>query len=251
MLWIYGRCRSGTRWFWAATCYDWHAGADEETLEHGWAESEDGAVHMARRVIEPRTGDRLALAYIRQSIASRAPKQVNAVKRSARAPKPGTVEPAPVEYLYEPWSWTDYDNPPYETLRGIRQIPVIKKTARRIYFDNTSRWDRRDAVITLGYIDRQEFEADTRNCHRGTLAGATTLPSSSQHGGGTVYANREAAEEYLFAHLRTQERKRQEAEPDLRRLRMEMADAHPDRGGTNEGFIAARKRYKEALRRAS
>jgi hypothetical protein len=30
-----------------------------------------------------------------------------------------------------------------------------------------------------------------------------------------------------------------------------MADAHPDRGGTNEEFIAARERYERALRRAS
>jgi hypothetical protein len=32
---------------------------------------------------------------------------------------------------------------------------------------------------------------------------------------------------------------------------MAMADAHPDRGGTNEAFMAARERYKQALRQAS
>jgi hypothetical protein len=32
---------------------------------------------------------------------------------------------------------------------------------------------------------------------------------------------------------------------------MAMAEAHPDRGGTNEGFIAARKAYEQALRQAS
>ena len=32
---------------------------------------------------------------------------------------------------------------------------------------------------------------------------------------------------------------------------MAMADAHPDRGGTNEEFIAARERYKQALKEAS
>lgn len=40
-----------------------------------------------------------------------------------------------------------------------------------------------------------------------------------------------------------------EREPELRRLRM--ADAHPGRGGTDEEFMAARERYKRALRRAS
>jgi hypothetical protein len=32
---------------------------------------------------------------------------------------------------------------------------------------------------------------------------------------------------------------------------MAMADAHPDRGGTDEGFIAARKAYERALRGVS
>jgi hypothetical protein len=30
-----------------------------------------------------------------------------------------------------------------------------------------------------------------------------------------------------------------------------LADAHPDRGGTNEEFMAASERYKQALRQAS
>jgi hypothetical protein len=33
----------------------------------------------------------------------------------------------------------------------------------------------------------------------------------------------------------------------LARLRREMAGAHPDRGGTSEGFIAARTRYQRAV----
>jgi len=68
---------------------------------------------------------------------------------------------------------------------------------------------------------------------------------------GTVYATRDAAEDCMYHRERERERKRAEAEPELRRLHMAMADAHPDRGGTNEGFIAARKAYEQALRRAS
>jgi hypothetical protein len=79
----------------------------------------------------------------------------------------------------------------------------------------------------------------------------STSVSAWYHRGGTVYATREAAEEYLYAWEREQERKREEAGPELRRLRMAMAEAHPDRGGTNEGFIAARKAYEQALRQAS
>jgi hypothetical protein len=75
--------------------------------------------------------------------------------------------------------------------------------------------------------------------------------SSEHHGGGDVFATREAAEEYLYRWEREQERKQNEAEPERRRLRLAMADAHPDRGGTNEGFIAAREAYERALRQAS
>ena len=90
------------------------------------------------------------------------------------------------------------------------------------------------------------------DCWHGYPPGVARLPSSSErHGGGTVYAIREAAEEYLYAWEREQERKRKEAGPELRRLRMAMADAHPDRGGTNEEFMAARERYEQAVRRAS
>jgi hypothetical protein len=38
---------------------------------------------------------------------------------------------------------------------------------------------------------------------------------------------------------------------DLRQLKAEMAAAHPDRGGSNAAFIAARERYLGALRRCS
>ena len=232
-----------------------------------------------------------------------------------------------MQYLYEPWSWTDYDNPPYETHRGIRVISIVKKTPRRIYYDATDSRDRHDGVVTLGYIGRQDLEADTRcrdscprdipaglvcaahgrgfphcvhfgeqgwasrdprhfsprgcdeicpidtqgmecaehgyawdhcphrstpgDCDHGLPAGAARLPGPWYQRGGIVYATCEAAEAYLNAREREQERNRAEAEPELKRLRAAMADAHPDRGGTNGGFITARKAYEQALRSAS
>jgi hypothetical protein len=90
------------------------------------------------------------------------------------------------------------------------------------------------------------------NCWHGSPAGCADLPGRGGNlGGGTVYATREAAEEYLYRWRREQERERKDAEPELKRLRMAMADAHPDRGGTNEEFIAARDQYDRALRQAS
>jgi hypothetical protein len=66
-----------------------------------------------------------------------------------------------------------------------------------------------------------------------------------------LFATREAAEGYLFAAERKRERERPSREAEVKAARRAMADAHPDRGGTDEEFIAARKRYEHALRRAS
>jgi hypothetical protein len=321
MLWTYGRCRSGSRWFWAARCYDWRAGADEELLEHGWSDSEDGALGDARAAIERCAAGRPAIAYVRQHCAYQVLKQVNSAKRRARPPKPGANSAAVVEYLYEPWSWSDDYG---ETDKGISEVPIVKKTAKRIYYDVSDRWDERDGVVKLGFISRQEFESDTRcatkcpreipvqvcgphghagahcvhrgqefrhppagrhygggcgedcprgisatkcaehgytwdhcphgesPCHHGYPAGQARRPGGRWYDhGGMFFTTREAAEQYLYSADRERERQRQEAEPEIRRLRREMAAVHPDRGGTDEEFIAARKRYEEALRRAS
>lgn len=39
--------------------------------------------------------------------------------------------------------------------------------------------------------------------------------------------------------------------PSLPELRAAMADAHPDRGGSDEAFIAARQRYERARARGA
>ena len=342
----HGRCKSGSRWFWYAAVLDYDYPRCEDAVcvpglhphEYGWEETEDLALKVMAETVARLGGEVRKGAYRGNApgsarAASAALKRVNAARRRARPPKQGVSEAAPVEYLYEPWSWSDYDNPPYETHKGIREIPVVKKTARRIYYDNSSSWDREDGVVTLGYISREEFETDARcraDCPRDILAGlmcathsrdfphgahfgtddwyllrcydrgrhgrtsdcggpscpldvpgrkctehgytwehcphrsnpgacqhgypadAARLPDGSEHyGGGTVYATREAAEEDLHRWEREQEAKRKEREPELKQLRREMADAHPDRGGTNEGFMAARQRYERALRKAS
>ena len=145
-----GRCRSGKRWFWYAAVADYDYPRCDDPVctpglhphEYGWEDAEDAALAaMARAAVrlgtepgawkEPGPG--------RAAAATDALKRINAAKRNARPPRPGAAGAAPVEYLYEPWSWTDYDNPPYETHRGINAIPVVKKTAKRIYYDNTSR----------------------------------------------------------------------------------------------------------------
>jgi len=55
---------------------------------------------------------------------------------------------------------------------------------------------------------------------------------------------------YLVLGDRDSKRQR-DANAEVLRLRRAMAAADPDRGGTNEEFIAARERYERALRKAS
>jgi hypothetical protein len=198
-------------------------------------------------------------------------------------------------------------------------VPIVKKTAKLIYYTSDS-WDRREAVVSPGCISREQLETDTRcrdNCPRDIAAGLVCAlhgrghrhcvhvlspgrqchaPGGcgddcladtcgwrcAQHGytwehcphgedrcrhgypagvipipghrpgwaGRLFFATRQAAEDYL--HRRERERAQQAAPqaPLIKELRRAMADAHPDRGGTAEQFIQARRRYQTVLRAA-
>jgi hypothetical protein len=68
--------------------------------------------------------------------------------------------------------------------------------------------------------------------------------------GRLFFATREAAEDHLY---RGERERADQAAPQallIKELRRAMADAHPDRGGTAEQFIQARRRYQTALRSA-
>ena len=134
---------------------------------------------------------------------------------------------------------------PAGTRRWVQAVPIVRKTAKLIYYASDS-WDRREAVVSPGCISREQFEADALY-----PAGVIPVPGHRQRPAGWLFfATREAAE----AGLRRGERQRAErvtapalAIKDLRRV---MIDAHPDRGGTAEQFIEARRRYETALRAA-
>jgi hypothetical protein len=309
----YGRCKSGRQWFWCAQSFSYD---DDELHElHGYAVSEEAAITAARAACTELAAGQPAGASFRASTASGALKRVNAAKRRAR-PASGDRDAKPVEYLYVPW--TEIGDFAARTT-GINAIPIVKKTAKRIYYDASDSWDKYDQVHTLSWIDREELETDTRcadECVRTVPAGpvcaahslgylhcvhagqgfrrgsgcwreggcAETCPlgvpagvQCAQHGhtrphcrhdralgecphgspagqagkrrdsiyhGRDFYATREAAQAELDAGYEKHE------PADLRELRMAMADAHPDRGGTAEEFMAARQRYKRAEARA-
>lgn len=122
-----------------------------------------------------------------------------------------TASPAPREFLYELWdaNWDDGPLGNYQILRH----PITKKTAKRIYFTYSTGGHR------SGYVDRQRIEADGEIYHGYTMR---------------------------RLHLAPPEIPDHSKPPSLPALRKAMADAHPDRGGTDEAFIAARARYERA-----
>ncbi|MCX5407472.1 hypothetical protein OHA37_26865 [Streptomyces sp. NBC_00335] len=118
-------------------------------------------------------------------------------------------QPAAVEFLYELWD-ANWDDGPLGNYRILRHR-ITKKTARRIYFVRCG--DR------PAFVDRQRMEAAGeifyRPIARTLYLAEPTLP-------------------------------RQPKPASLPELKAAMADAHPDRGGTNSAFIAARQRYERA-----
>jgi hypothetical protein len=68
--------------------------------------------------------------------------------------------------------------------------------------------------------------------------------------GRLFFATREAAEEDLYGGERERAEQAAREAPPIKELRRAMADAHPDRGGTAEQFIQARRQYQTGLRAA-
>ena len=176
--------------------------------------------------------------------------RVGAAGRKARPRKPSAGDAAPVEYLYVPCVRLRYHGHPAEARRWVQEVPIVKKTAKLIYYTSDS-WDRREAVVSPGCISREQFETDTRchdRCRRGYPAGVIPVPGDRPGPTGRLFfATRQAAEDDL--HRGEGERAGQAAPRArlIKELRRAMADAHPDRGGTTEQFIQARRRYQTAL----
>lgn len=224
VLLAYGRCRSGRRWFWAAR--DW-----ESQVRHGRADTEDGALAAARAAVADLAAGRPAVGYLQHSVATGVLRDLNAAVRRAQQ-APATTEPGAVGYLYGTRSYLPDDAREPE-VREIVPFRIARKTPRRIYYvRREDGWDGPDT----GYVDRQALERDGEVRARRRSWGDDDS---------VLFATRELAEAYLFG----DRRQAAPSQPDLKQLRQEMADAHPDRGGSAEGFMAARERYQRALRR--
>ncbi|MER6351240.1 hypothetical protein ABT186_05160 [Streptomyces sp. NPDC001634] len=215
---FWGRCRSGRRWFWVAREID---GDDA----HGWASTPDEASRQANAAAVQLAAGRYANVRVLHGVAAEKLKKLNAAKRQEKTPKPKRPQPKvtppaePIGYLYAV-ELGRYDLDDVTWIPGkVVSFPITKKTAKRVYYLRP----RGPFEWQPGYVDRQELE------RHGSVRGAHWLQ--------------------LFA--TPPEIPKPVTPPSVKELKAAMAAAHPDRGGTDEAFIAARERYLKALRRAA
>jgi hypothetical protein len=170
--------------------------------------------------------------------------------------RPNADDAATVEYLYVPCVGVRHNGYRAETRRWVQEVPIVKKTAKWIYYASDS-WNRREAIVSPGCISREQFEADTRSGPRGEgrgrhgyPAGVIPVPGDDHRPGSAgplFFATREAAEEDLFRGKREQARRAAREAALRKELRRAVADSHPDRGGTVDQFIEAHRRYQAVL----
>ncbi len=182
-------------------------------------------------------------------------KRIGTAGRKSKHSKSTAGDAASLEYLYVPCVYTRNKGHSADTIRWVQEVPIVKKTAKLIYYTSDS-WNWRKAVVSPGCINRQQFEADTR-CHKegrsrhGYPAGVIPIPRDRPQAGSAgrfFFASREAAEGHLYREERRQASQAAAREAALiKELRRAMAEAHPDHGGTTQQFIEARRRYQTAL----
>ncbi|MEU8740567.1 hypothetical protein [Streptomyces halstedii] len=126
-------------------------------------------------------------------------------------------EIAVTEYVYGIDSSVHDDDRFYEAPHAVK-FPVVKKTAKRVYYEINGR---------TRFVDRQRLEAD----------GEVRRVGGWWERDLTVYL-REPAVEQL-------------ASPSLPELKAAMRAAHPDMGGSHKAFLAANKAYVQARNKAA
>jgi hypothetical protein len=216
-----GRCRSGQRWFWRVSNYSRCLNEEKDATEHGFVDTEDEAWAVMRAAVGRLAQGRPVHVVTSHDTASDGLKKLNEARRAARPPSDAKDTP-PVEYLYK-WS---------------ERFRVIKRTEQRIYYIKKGEdIDEHGEPIENPY----HFKS-----HLDDQVGFITLDKlkPDRHGWCRFYPSLEEWQ----AERRRIAAKWGNKPVDLAALKAAMAEAHPDRGGSNAAFIEARKAYVEALK---
>jgi hypothetical protein len=227
---VWGRCRGGGRWFWAAHIVGGAA-------KHGWARNRDEAGRRANAAAVKLAGGVYASIRISDDVAEMKLAAVTAAKQ-AEAEAEGKERAAAgddtanlyaIEYGY-------YDHVRHQWIHSkVVRLPITKRTPKRIYFLRSSE----PSEYETGYVDRERVETDGwAYYHRfqKIYAEPPKLPDDRPFIPPPFRPEYPKAAAYTLA--------------DLKALKAAMAAAHPDKGGTDAAFIAARERYVTAKRLA-
>jgi len=226
---VWGRCRDAGRWFWSAHIIGGLG-------EHGWVKDRNTAARRANAAAVKLAAGRYAHIRVDDQAAEIKLAAVQAAKKSK--PKPENQQQPAGDSAANLWAieagYWDYAAHQWVHSRIVR-LPVVKKTAKRIFFLRSSE----PGEYEQGYIDRQAFEAQGwvwSSRYDKIYAAPPRIPDDKPFVPPPFNPAGYRATVPTF--------------DELKRLKAEMAAAHPDKGGTNERFIAARERYVEARRRA-
>jgi hypothetical protein len=118
-----------------------------------------------------------------RSASADARERTGAAGRKARQQKLGADAAALAGYLYVPCVHNRHNDYSAGTRRWVQQVPIVKETAKLIYYTSGS-WDRSEAVVSPGCISREQFETDSRcrdTCPRDIAAGLVCAPHGRAH----------------------------------------------------------------------
>lgn len=224
---VWGRCRDAGRWFWSAHVLGGPG-------EHDWAKDRHAAARKANAAAVRLAGRRYASIRVDDQAAEiklaavKAAKEAKAEDQQAAAGDDANlwaIEAGFYDFAARRWVHS----------RVVR-LPIVKRTTKRIYYLRSAE----PGEYEQGYIDRQAFEAQGWVwSHRYDKIFATPpkVPADEP------LIPPSFAGTYRGATVPT--------DVELKRLKAAMRAAHPDLGGSDAEFIAARKRYVEARRRAT
>lgn len=231
----WGRCRHDGRWFWAARI------VGGET-RYGFASSRGEASRKANAAAVLLAGGQYATIRINDKVAEQELAAAVAARR-AQAEADNKQRAAAGEDRANLWAieYGYYDHMLRQWIHSrLMRLPITKRTPKRIYFLRSSE----PGEFETGYVDRERLERDGwAYYHRfdKIYAEPPKVPDDKPFIPPPFNPGSYVPPVYRPTYT----------EADVKRLKAEMAAAHPDRGGTDEAFIAARQRYLDAKRMAS